>query len=358
MNADRILGQALAAVAPADLAAQDGADRTMHVAYRQDDIHGLFGFEGLAAQRQNRGHVERLRQAMVLGGDLTDRYTSLSIGAIQDTRKIETACLPVLHRLFHADEIEAANHLFHGAEPQARHELTHLLGNEAEKIFDMLRLAAEFFAQLRILCGNADRAGVEVAHTHHDATHHHERRRREAVFLRAHEGGDHHIAAGLHLTVHLHHNAVAQFILHQHLLRLGQSQFPGQTGVLERGQRARARASIKAGDKHHVGMSLGHARGDGADTDLGHELHMDARPGIGVLQVINKLRQILNRINIVVRWRRNQAHARGGVAHARDPWIHLVAGELATLAGLGPLRHLDLDVVAADKVMAGHAETS
>jgi hypothetical protein len=38
------------------------------------------------------------------------------------------------------------------------------------------------------------------------------------------------------------------------------------------------------------------------------------------------------------------------------PRVHLVPGQLAALAGLGALRHLDLDVVGVDQVLAGHAE--
>ncbi len=39
-----------------------------------------------------------------------------------------------------------------------------------------------------------------------------------------------------------------------------------------------------------------------------------------------------------------------------DPRPHLVAGQLATLAGLGALRHLDLQVVGVDEVFGGDAE--
>ena len=40
----------------------------------------------------------------------------------------------------------------------------------------------------------------------------------------------------------------------------------------------------------------------------------------------------------------------------RDPRVHLVPGQLAALAGLGSLRHLDLHVVGVGQVVAGHAE--
>ena len=42
-------------------------------------------------------------------------------------------------------------------------------------------------------------------------------------------------------------------------------------------QRRCAGAAVVAADQHHVGMGLGDARRDGADADLGHQLHADAR---------------------------------------------------------------------------------
>ena len=90
--------------------------------------------------------------------------------------------------------------------------------------------------------------------------------------------------------------------------------------------------------------------------DLGDELHVDARLRVRVLQVVDELRQVLDRVDVVVRRRRDQAHARRRVAHLRDPRIDLVAGQLAAFARLGALRHLDLEIVGVDEVFARHAE--
>ena len=107
-----------------------------------------------------------------------------------------------------------------------------------------------------------------------------QRRGGEAELLGAEQRGDHDVAAGLQLAVGLHDDAAAQVVEHQHLLRLGQAELPGNAGVLDRGQRRRAGAAVVAGDQHDVGVRLGHAGGDRADADLGHELHVDARAGL------------------------------------------------------------------------------
>jgi hypothetical protein len=42
--------------------------------------------------------------------------------------------------------------------------------------------------------------------------------------------------------------------------------------------------------------------------DLGHQLDVDTRLRVGVLQVVDQLRQILDRVDIMMRRRRNQSH--------------------------------------------------
>ena len=64
-----------------------------------------------------------------------------------------------------------------------------------------------------------------------------------------------------------------------------------------------------AADQDHVGVRLGHARGDRAHADFGHQLHRDARLRVDVLQVVDQLRQVFDRVDVVVRRRRDQLHA-------------------------------------------------
>ena len=80
------------------------------------------------------------------------------------------------------------------------------------------------------------------------------------------------------------------------------------------------------------------------------------RPGIAVLQVVDQLRQIFDRVDIVMRGRADQPHARRRVPHLGDPGPDLFARKLPPLARLRPLRHLDLKLVGAHQVGACHAE--
>ena len=103
-------------------------------------------------------------------------------------------------------------------------------------------------------------------------------------------------------------------------------------------------------------MRLGDARGHGSHAHFGDQLHGNARARIGVLQVVDELRQIFDGIDVVVRRRRNQSHAGNRMAHAGDEVVHFVAGQLAAFAGLGALRNLDLQIVRVHQIVGGDAE--
>ncbi len=142
-----------------------------------------------------------------------------------------------------------------------------------------------------------------MADAHHDAARDDEGGGRETELLGAEERGDHHVSAGLELAVDLDDDAVAEAVEEEDLLRFGEAQLPRDARVLDRGQGRRAGAAVMTGDEHDVGVGLGHAGGDGPDADLGDELDVDARHGIGVLQIVDELREVLDRIDVVMRRR-------------------------------------------------------
>ena len=94
----------------------------------------------------------------------------------------------------------------------------------------------------------------------------------EAEFVGAEQGADHDIAAGAQTAIHLHRDPRTQPVQDQGLLRLGKADFPRNAGMLDRGQWRGPGAAFEAGNGDMIGPALGNARGDGSDTDLGHEL--------------------------------------------------------------------------------------
>ena len=262
----------------------------------------------------------------------------------------------MIHGGTRVERLDVTDHLGHRAEAEGGHQLAHLFGDELEERLDELRLAGEALAQLGVLGGHTDRAGVEVADAHHDAARHDERGGGEAELLGAEQGGDDDVTTRLQLAIGLHDDAVAQPVEQQRLLRLGEAELPRAAGVLERRQRAGARAAVVAGDQHDVCFRLADSGRNGADSDLGDELDVHARRRVGVLEIVDQLLEILDRVDVVVRRRADQADARRRVPGLGDPRIHLVTGELAALTGLGTLGHLDLQVVGVRQVLGRDTE--
>ena len=57
------------------------------------------------------------------------------------------------------------------------------------------------------------------------------------------------------------------------------------------------------GDLNHICVGLGHTRSDGANANLSHQLHAHGSSGMHLVQVMDQLRQVFDRINVVM-WRR------------------------------------------------------
>ncbi|MPL60913.1 hypothetical protein SDC9_06477 [bioreactor metagenome] len=111
-----------------------------------------------------------------------------------------------------------------------------------------------------------------------------------------------------------------------------------------------------ARDQDDVGLRLRHARRDRADARRRHQLHRDLGARVDLLEVVDQLREVLDRVDVVVRRRRDQRHALGRVPQTCDELGHLHARKLAALAGLGALRDLDFQLFAVVQVFGGHAE--
>src|SRR5699024_5723499 len=60
---------------------------------------------------------------------------------------------------------------------------------------------------------------------------------------------------------------------------------------------------------------------------------------------------------MVRRWG-DESHARGGMSRLCHPRIHLRSRQVTALARLRALSHLDLNLLGADQISAGDAETS
>lgn len=71
-------------------------------------------------------------------------------------------------------------------------------------------------------------------------------------------------------------------------MRLGESELPGESSVLDSGPARSSRSSIVARDENVVGLGLGDSRCNDSDADLGDELDGDASARVGALQEVGE----------------------------------------------------------------------
>ena len=117
-----------------------------------------------------------------------------------------------------------------------------------------------------------------------------------------------------------------------------------------------AGAASMTGNDDVVGVGLGDARGDGADAATGDELDADGGARVGALEIPDELREIFDGVDVVVRRRGDELHARLRVTQAGDEFRDLVAGKLSAFAGLGALRDFDFEFFGVSEVLGGDAE--
>ena len=163
---------------------------------------------------------------MVLHVIVETRHVSGRGGLRKQACEIQSLRFPVGEALPGVEQVCAAYQVVELADAQLRHDLAHFFGDKEEIVDHVFRLAAEFFAQHRVLRGYTHRAGVEVAFAHHDAAFDHQRRGRETEFIGAEQGANRHVAAGFHLAIGLHPDARTQAVQDQGLLCFCQANLP------------------------------------------------------------------------------------------------------------------------------------
>ena len=320
-----VLGQPLQAIAFGDAAGEHGADTAVEVRDRRFNPYRLTAFQrwfGLF----NQFVVERFVKAMVLLFAVENGDVGTGLGFVQDACVIQALGLPMVDGATHVELVHATNHLVEAAEAQSGHQPTYLLGDEEEVVDHVFGLSGKALAQFLILGRDTHRAGIEVAFAHHDAAFDNQRRGGKSEFVRTQQCADDDVTAGAHAAVDLDRDTPAQPVEHQRLVGFRQAQLPGTAGVADGCQRRRAGAAIVTGDGHVIGMGLGYAGGHGADADFGNQFHTDARLRVDILEVVDQLCKVLDGVNIMVRWRRNQADTRRRMAYLGNPLVDLVAG--------------------------------
>ena len=157
--------------------------------------------------------------------------------------------------------------------------------------------------QHRLLRRDTDRTAVQMADTQHFAADHRQGRRSKRVTFRTEKRRLDDIHTRFQSPVGLEVNILSQMVRLERVVRFRQPRLPRITGEFDGTERRRSRSAVAAGDDDLVGVGFRHTRRDGADTRRRNELDGDRRIGIDLLEIKDKLCKILDRIDVVMRWR-------------------------------------------------------
>ena len=182
----------------------------------------------------DQGMIQRAGQAVILHFAVIAGGGGSRFGPVEQPAEVQSLRLPMVDGAAHVELVGAADQLVDRAKAQLGHDLPYFLGQEGHVINDMFRLAGEALPQRRVLGGDADRTGVEVAFAHHQAAFGDQRHRAEGEGVGPQQGGDDHVATGAEAAVRFDRDPAPQPVGHQGLMGFGQAQFPGGAGVVDR----------------------------------------------------------------------------------------------------------------------------
>ena len=117
-----------------------------------------------------------------------------------------------LQMLLFLKEIGTSHKLIHTADTELTHIFTQLLCNKSHKVNDIFRFSGKTLTKLRILGCDTNRAGIQVADTHHDASHGYKRSGCKTEFFRTKDGCNGNITAAHQFSVCLDPDLVTKAV--------------------------------------------------------------------------------------------------------------------------------------------------
>src|SRR5690606_30187338 len=282
LHLDRVFRKSLRLILLGNLVRQHRSRSPIDVSDRKLHLHRLRAFQS-SLRPLDQFAIEYFFQFEILFDLLVHADMIAERFAIQDRREVELFELPVIQWMAYPEYIRAADHLIDFSETEFGHDLTQVVRQEAEEVHHVIRISREELAERFVLCGNTDRTRIEVTFTHHNTAFDDERCRGNAPLFGTQQGCYGDVATRANLTVCLQYHTASEIVLHQCLMRFGKPELPGQSGVTNGPDRRCSRSAICTGNEDCIGLRLSHPCGNCTHTGLAHQLHVDARPGVGVL---------------------------------------------------------------------------
>ncbi|MCG3162881.1 MAG: hypothetical protein JMDDDDMK_04242 [Acidobacteria bacterium] len=271
-------------------------------------------------------------------------------------------------RLFH--QIGASDQLLRAMESQTHRPDADFVDDLFEEVDQRVNrfvvIARRVFLESRLLRlldsrmmrGDADMARALVAFAATGASDRRHRHRAEADAVGAEQHQLDHVRARFDSAVGPDFDAVAQSGFEQRAMSFLDANLDRHSDVTQRVFARRSGAAVVAADGDDVGARFGDAGGDWADE--WHRRNFDRNLSVRVrgLEFCDHLRQVFNRIDVVIVRRREQINAARRVARLRDQLGDFHSGQVPAFAGFGALADFDLDEIGAVEQVNVDAEAA
>src|SRR5262249_37826682 len=210
--------------------------------------------------------------------------------------------------------------------------------------------------ELGRLGSDAYRTSIQVTLPRHHATDCYYRGGSEPEFVRAQHCSDYHVATCFQPSINSQPDPVAKSVEQQHLLSLSQTQLPRGAGVLYRAEGRRPGSPVVSGNMNDFCVSLCDTGSNCANSRFRYELDRYSSARVHLLQVINELCQIFDRVNVVMRWRGDQCDSGHRVSQGSNFGGDLMARPLSRPPPVLPLRDFDFQLVGRNKISRRYAK--
>jgi hypothetical protein len=289
VGVDGILWQTLLTEPLADLVGKRSAKSTVSV----DDIALDAAWQTLLeSQLRLRDELvvkTNVKLVVLLANVVGSNAGAEGVSRGKDQRQVDVLGLCVPQILADLEHLGVANHLVDGPVAKLGHDSTQLVGDVVEKVDDVLWSTLKLLAKLGILCGDTNRARVQMALAHHNAPHSNKRRGSKAPLLSTKQTSNSNIPTRTNLAISLDNHTATEIVKDKRLVSLSKTQLPGETGILDTSPAGSTGTTIMTRDQNVVGPGLSDTRSDDTDTSLGDEFDGDARARVGALQVVDEL---------------------------------------------------------------------
>src|SRR5450756_1181647 len=261
-------------------------------------------------------------------------------------------------KAYAAEALAAAAQGLDGVDPQRAQDLLELVAPGAHEVGEALGapLGVQTPRELGLLRGQAPAAAAGVAALAEVTAQRDERRGADGHDVRPESDRLGHVGRRADGAGRDDRGTVADALVAQPLVHDGDGDLQRDAYVVADHLRRRARAPAKAVEVHVVGTGVDDAGGDRGDVVHGRDLHSHRLVAGGFLDRVDQLAQVLDRVDVVMRRRRDGVRAARDAAGGGDVLVDLLAGQMAADARLGALPDLDLHGGAAVEVLRVHAE--